>query len=83
MTNEKEQVISQIFSRLCFHAGTAPELHEGKRIIFTEKLLPYPEDLICAAYHHSRKCEPRFPTVEHFISFMQPEYERRREMENV
>lgn len=85
MTHDKQQTLKQIFCRLCFHTGFDPKAREGECRRFVEALAPYPEDLICAAYHHLM----RHPEETHlhmecdFIDFMAPEYARRTQQADV
>lgn len=82
MHNDKRDMLQQIFIRMCFHYGLTLEGSEPKRNYFIASLLAYPEDLICAAYHYilHHPSPQNFPTPEDFITFMQPEFERRQRM---
>lgn len=79
MTDDKRTTLTQIFTRLCFHGGLEPQAHMPARERFVASLLMYPEDLICAAYHHiARHMQPgQLPREEDFIMFMQPEFMHR------
>lgn len=77
--NDKRELLHQIFTRLCFHYGLDIEGSDTKRNYFIASLMSYPDDLVCAAYHHLLKhpSPQHFPTPEDFILFMQPEFHRR------
>ena len=79
MTNDKYHLLDQIYSRLCFHCSIAPERVNHKREKFIASLACYPEDLLCAAYHHvSHRLMPaQLPSEDEFIAFMAPEFHRR------
>ena len=83
MNNDKKELLEQLYSRLCFHCGVSPERYSHKRARFIASLLPYPDDLLCAAYHYiSHHLSPaRVPTEADFIAFMQPEFQRRQMVE--
>lgn len=83
MKSEKYQLIERMFARLCLQAGTIPEAQAHRRERFIQSLLPYPDDLVCAAYHrvlHYAHAD-YLPSECDFILFITPEYNRRR-MEN-
>ena len=79
MQQDKYHMLHQIFSRLCFHYGLDVDSALPVREHFIASLQHYPEDLLCAAYHHElRHTEGvSFPAPESFIEFMQPEFFRR------
>lgn len=83
MTSDHQSQISRIFTRLCFHAGVRPEEYPDARARFITRLLPYPEDLLCAAYTYAQRnsLPGQVPEVQQFIDFMTPEYARRLEDE--
>ena len=80
--NTQDQLI-WIFNRMCLHYGLTPESKKDEREYFIKSLRCYPEDLICAAYVYLSKLPypQHFPAPDDFISFMQPEFERRQQME--
>lgn len=77
MTQDRRDLLHRIYSRLCFHCAVVPERYAPQRMKFIETLLPYPEDLICAAYHHLIRHRCVMPTHQDFIDFMEPEFTRR------
>jgi hypothetical protein len=79
----KRDQLLWIFNRMCLHYGFAIESKMQERDFFIKSLLCYPEDLICAAYIYLSKFPyPQcFPAPDDFIGFMQPEFERRQQME--
>jgi len=83
MSHDTRHTLHQIFSRLCFHRGIAPEQMEAKRTRFISSLACYPEDLLCAAYYYILKhaTPSYYPSEEEFILFMAPEYHRRQQAE--
>lgn len=81
MPTEKQQMLHQIYTRLCFHAGLSVERYHHKREAFIRALIIYPDDLICAAYHSlSHQFAPMHaPSADDFIAFMAPEFHRRQQ----
>lgn len=81
MISDKHLTLKQIFGRLCFHTGFDAEAREEDCQRFVNTLAPYPEDLICAAYHHLMRHpeETHLHMENDFIDFMAPEYARRQQ----
>lgn len=83
MVCDKQTLIERLFSDMCHDAGCNPEALAHRRRRFTQSLMEYPEDLLCAAYcrvrHYARP--DYLPSECDFILFMSPEYNRRRMLE--
>ncbi|MDE3016958.1 MAG: hypothetical protein KGI29_08595 [Pseudomonadota bacterium] len=74
--------LKQIVSRLLLHFR-CPEGEKQHRLFgrYSTALQHYPEDLLCAAYHHTL-CHHtgELPKIDDFISFMEPEMNHRRSL---